>query len=224
MLSIFQILAALVALVCCAQLSFAQQQPDSMMREVILWGSPTDSIDQFEPELDSARRLASKCFDKIGHSVKDSLPQILFSSCRLLLNPTTNQLRHFYLGEMHYRIGQAFYEAGDERKLGLDLMELGIGYYDLEYEPNIQFELHRFFRKIEHCAIYSEFSAIEVFIDTESRFLSKNYPHDIELNFYKPYVTAWVKAKKEQSNFFRTIFSKFSQMDDVCTSTRSVLK
>lgn len=188
-------------------------------KQVLDSGSILDSIDQFQTELDSSRILSAQCLNLIQKSPISDLKSAIKSTCSPLLNPQSNILRHFYIGEMYYRIGLAMYRASDFTNPGLDLMEYGIGYYQLENEPEVQFELHRMVRQVEHCLIYSEFRAVEDFIPQEKARLTKEYPNDIEVNFFIPKIESWVAQKSKETFIAKKWMSLLSKMDQTCRST-----
>lgn len=192
---------------------------DSRFIQIIDSGSVLDSLDQFQTELDSARNLSTRCLQLVQETPIKDLKSEIKSSCSKLLNPQSNILRHFYIGEMYYRIGQAMYRGSEFTNPGLDLMEYGVGYYQLENEPEVQFELHRMVRQVEHCLIYSEFSAVDEFIAQEKLRLTREYPNDIEVNFFIPKIESWVDKRSQETFFMKKWMSLLSKMDQTCRST-----
>lgn len=176
-----------------------------------------DTLNQFQSQLKLSREYALNCLPLVSQVKPESLLNTMKDQCKTLLK--NDQARYLFLGEIYYRVGWALYKEATYKNIGLDLMEYGIGYLDLENEPNIQFELHRVFRKTEHCAIYHEYSALEKYLEFEKTRLLYDYPNDIEVQFYFPKIEEWFMKKEESSNVFQRLFSNFSKMESTCLSS-----
>lgn len=189
---------------------------DDDFKKNIQFSGSLDTLNQFQAQLEQSREYALNCLPLIHQSEPSELLNNIKGQCKSLLKD--NHSQYLFLGEMYYRIGWALYLEATHKNIGLDLMEYGIGYLDLENEPDIQFELHRVFRKTEHCTIYHEYSALQRYLELEKTRLLYDYPDDIEVQFYFPIIEDWFKRKKESSNVFQKLFSNFSKMESTCFS------